>query len=442
LLDYDEALRYVTSTGRFGIKLGLDRTRALLDMVGAPDQDVRGALVAGTNGKGSTCAFMGTMLQQAGLRVATMPKPHLSSYTERVVVDGRSIGEGEFAAAVSALIPAIAAITPEHGAPTEFEILTALALRHARDRGADLLVCEVGMGGRLDATNVTDLGVKVITSIDLDHQRYLGNSIAEIAAEKAGIVRPGDLVVAGALVPDTLEVVAGKCDAEGAELWLAGRDFEVRATNAGWQGVDLDLDAGPTSAVGAIPRLHTDMLGVHQAANAGLAVAAVQAIMRRHAITVPESAMRIGVARTRWPGRLELFDGRPRVLVDAGHNPAAVAVVVEAVEGLVAAPQAVQVVFGAMSDKDSAGMLARLPSAWPAVFTAVAEKRALPAVELLAAARSLGRQDDTAATDIDAAIVEASRRAGPDGLVLVLGSLYLAGEARRRLAYLRAVPLP
>ncbi|MEA2683373.1 MAG: dihydrofolate synthase / folylpolyglutamate synthase [Chloroflexota bacterium] len=439
MLDYDEALRYITSTGRFGIKLGLDRTRALLDAVGAPDRGMRGALVAGTNGKGSTCAFMCGMLQAAGLRVASMPKPHLSSYTERVVVDGQPIGEAEFAAAVSALVPAIEAVTPEHGAPTEFEILTTLALRHARDRGADLLVCEVGMGGRLDATNVTDLGVKVITGIDLDHQQYLGNSIAEIAAEKAGIIRPGDVVVSGPLSADALAVVAGRVAAAGAEQWQAGRDFEVRLAGSGWDGVGLDVEAPDGSPVNAVAGLRTTMLGAHQAANAGLAVVAVQALAARLAMDVTETAIRDGVRRTVWPGRLELFGGSPRVLVDGAHNPAAIAAVVAAVSDLVAPPGEVQVVFGAMSDKDTGAMLSALPTAWPAVFTAVDEARALPAADLLAAARAMGRDGDTQAADIDGAIRESSRRAGPDGLVLVLGSLYLAGEARGALAYRREV---
>jgi dihydrofolate synthase/folylpolyglutamate synthase len=436
LLDYDQALRYVTSTGRFGIKLGLQRTRALLDAVGAPDRGMRGALVAGTNGKGSTCAFICAVLGEAGLRVAAMPKPHLSSYTERVVVAGRPIGEAEFAAAVSALIPVIEAITPEHGAPTEFEILTTLALRHARDQGADLLVCEVGMGGRLDATNVTDLGVKVITGIDLDHQRYLGDTIAEIAAEKAGIIRPTDLVVAGELPAVALQVVDARVRAQGAELWLGGRDFTARAGSPGWDGVDLDFEATTDGGLVGIPGLHTRMLGAHQAANAGVAVATTEAIARRHGIEIPEEAIRAGVARTRWAGRLEPFEGSPRVLLDGGHNPAAVAAVVAAVRGL--EPAGVQVVFGAMSDKDTPGMLARLPLEWPAILTAVAQERALPAADLLQLARALGREGDTTAPDIEAALAEARRRAGPGGLVLVLGSLYLAGEARDRLTTIPA----
>jgi dihydrofolate synthase/folylpolyglutamate synthase len=431
VLDYEGALRYVTSTGRFGIKLGLERTRALLEEVGAPDRGMRGVLVGGTNGKGSTCNFIGAVLRQAGLRVAAMPKPHLASYTERVLLDGNPISAADFAAAVSALVPAIERVTPSHGAPTEFEILTALALGFARDRGADLLVCEVGLGGRLDATNVTDLGVKVITGVDLDHQRYLGDTIAEIAAEKAGIIRQGDLLVCGRLAPEALAVVRARAEAMGVEMWLAGRDFEEHVGRAGWGGVDFDLRGA--EVVRDVDGLHTALLGKHQAANAAVAVAALQAMSARHGLDLSDEMIREGIAAARWPGRLELFAGTPRVLVDGGHNPAAITAAVAAVTRLVTDDSRVSVVFGAMSDKDTRGMLAGLPTRWPAIFTNVAEERALPAMELLALAREQGRAGDVVEPAVEGALRLASGQVGARGLVLVLGSLYLAGEARELL---------
>ena len=411
--------------------MGLDRTRALLDAVEAPDRAMRGVLVAGTNGKGSTCAFISAVLQEAGLRSAAMPKPHLVSYTERVTIDGKPISEADFAAAVTRMVPAIDLVARDHGSPTEFEILTALALRHARDQGVDLLVCEVGMGGRLDATNVTDLGVKVITGIDLDHMQYLGSTREEIAAEKAGIIRRGDVVVCGALAAGPLEVVVGKCDTEGAALLLAGRDFEAHVEGADWRGVQFDFEA-TGAGLDSIPGLKTAMLGHHQAANAALAVAAVQAMVRRHGLSIDTPATRAGIAAARWPGRLELIAGAPPVLIDGAHNPAAIETVVGAIRDL-GTPGAPVVVFGAMADKDTLGMLQRLPREWPVVFTAVAEERATPGADLLIAAERLGRHGDVVAAAPDEALAEASRRAGPDGMVVVLGSLYLAGAARDRL---------
>ena len=412
--------------------MGLDRTRALLDEVGSPDRGMRGVLVAGTNGKGSTCAFLAEVLRQAGLRVATMPKPHLVSYTERVTVDGAPISESDFASALTAMIPAIDRVSAVHGPPTEFEILTAVALRHARDRGVDLLVCEVGMGGRLDATNVTDLGVKVITGIDLDHMRYLGTTIPEIASEKAGIIRDQDLVVSGRLAPEALAVVEHRCLQQGATLWLAGREFDAELQTAGWDGVRFDFSAAPGTRIHPLFGLTSGMLGRHQVANAGLAVAAVQAMVERHGLRVGDRALRDGIAGARWPGRLERIAGHPTVLIDGAHNPAALTAVVAAIKEL--KPNGTPVVlFGAMADKDVPAMLHRLPREWPAVFTAVEEDRAMPAQDLLAMAADAGRTQDADCPDVEAGLAEARRRAGGDGMVVVLGSLYLAGEVRRRI---------
>ncbi|MGI8608391.1 MAG: bifunctional folylpolyglutamate synthase/dihydrofolate synthase [Candidatus Dormibacteria bacterium] len=413
--------------------MGLDRTRALLDEAGAPDRGLRGVLVAGTNGKGSTCAFISAVLHHAGLAAAAMPKPHLVSYTERVTVDGEPIGEADFAAAVTAMVPAIDRVSLGHGAPTEFEILTAVALRHARDRGVDLLVCEVGMGGRLDATNVTDLGVKVLTSIDLDHMQYLGDTLPEIAAEKAAIIRRGDLVVCGRVVPEALEVIEARCRREGAELWLAGREFDATVTASGWDGIRFDFAAAPGSQLHSLAGLRSKMIGRHQLANACLAIASVQAMVRRHGIDVDDQAIQQGIAAARWPGRLECIPGSPTLLIDGGHNPAAVRAVVATVLELAPTGPTV-LVFGAMQDKDTGAMLELLPPGWPVVFTAVDDERAAPAAQLLEVARRLGRAKDVERSDVGEALAEAAKLAGAEGLVVVLGSLYLAGDVRRRLA--------
>jgi len=195
---YAESLDYLSSLGRFGIKLGLDRTRALLAALGDPQELFQGVLVAGTNGKGSVCAMLASVLQEAGYRVGFMPKPHLVSYTERIQVNQRPIAEADFAALLTDLQPTIERVAADHGAPTEFEILTAAALYYFARAGIDLLVCEVGLGGRLDSTNVLDLGVEVVTNIALDHTQYLGSTLEAIAAEKAGILKPDSIAITGA----------------------------------------------------------------------------------------------------------------------------------------------------------------------------------------------------------------------------------------------------
>ncbi|HMJ38900.1 MAG TPA: Mur ligase family protein, partial [Verrucomicrobiae bacterium] len=195
-MTYEEALAYISKQGRFGMKLGTERTRAILDRIGSPDRGLGGALIAGTNGKGSTGACLAAILQAAGKDVGFMPKPHLMSYTERIQVNGRPITEAEFVQTLEALIPTLDGVAVELGQATEFEMLTAMALAFLAPR-IDRLVCEVGLGGRLDATNALDLGVAVITNVDLDHQKYLGDTIEQIAHEKAAIIKPQNRVATG-----------------------------------------------------------------------------------------------------------------------------------------------------------------------------------------------------------------------------------------------------
>jgi dihydrofolate synthase/folylpolyglutamate synthase len=359
-----------------------------------------------------------------------MPKPHLQSYIERVQVDGVPISEADFAAMVTALRPVVQAVAREHGQATEFEMLTAAAIRYLRDQDIDYLVCEVGMGGRLDSTNVLDLGVKVITGVDLDHMRYLGDSIAAIAAEKAGIIRAGDLVVTGLLSPDAENVVRDRAHQVGATVMGLGREVRMTSESIGWRGSVFSVEIPPRP----FTRLETRLLGAHQAANAAVAVAAISAMTERHGLRVRRSQLRRGLAAARWPGRLELVPGDPRVLIDGGHNPAAVAAVLESVQGLLAGgggASRVVVVFGAMADKDWRGMLELLPAEWPGVFTAVDDRRAAAPRDLLEFADRAGREQDQAVDGVAAALESARDVAGASGVVLVIGSLYIAGEARQ-----------
>src|SRR5258708_1541047 len=276
-MDYQEALAYISASGRFGIKLGLERTRALLDAMGAPDQGLAGVLVAGTNGKGSTCANLVACLRAAGYRVGSMPKPHLQSYTERVQVDGVPISEADFARMIQMLQPVVEQVAGDHGQATEFEMLTAGAIRYLRDQQIDYLVCEVGMGGRLDSTNVLDLGVKVITNVDLDHMQYLGASVVEIAAEKAGIIRANDIVVTGRLGDDVEAVVRARAEEVGARLWGLDRGWTMETESLGWEGSRFPPADPTTYSTG----LETPLLGSYQAVNAAVAMTAMFAMAAR-----------------------------------------------------------------------------------------------------------------------------------------------------------------
>lgn len=406
--------------------MGLERTQALLAALGHPEAGLRGALVTGTNGKGSTCAFLAAILGAAGLRAGTMPSPHLDAYTERVQIAGEPIAQADFAAALAAIVPALDEVAERLGEPTEFEILTALGLAWLGPR-CDRLVIEIGMGGRLDSTNVLDLGVAVITNVALDHTRHLGATVPAIAAEKAAIVKAGDLCLTAAEGP-ALEVVEARCRQVGARLWRLGRELEMDWRWRGWAGSELDL-AGPGFEHQG---LAVPLVGSFQPVNAALAVAAAHALG-----DATSESVRAGLAATRWPGRLETLRERPRVVLDGGHNPEGLRRLVADLRRLLdleAGGRPPVVVFGAMADKDLAAMLAELRALSPpaVIFTRAAsagERAADP--RQLAAAWGAGGQ---AMNPAGAALEAARERAGSEGTVLVCGSLYLVGELRTALA--------
>ncbi len=418
-MTYQEALDYLTSLGRFGIKLGLERTEALLHTLGDPHELFQGVLVAGTNGKGSVCAMVASMLQSAGYRVGLMPKPHLISYTERIQVDQRPIAEADFAALLTELQPIINKVASELGPPTEFEILTSAALNYFARAGIDLLVCEVGLGGRLDSTNVLDLGVSVITNIALDHTQHLGSTPEAIAAEKAGILKPDSIAITGAQ-PPALAVIEAKARDLQIPLLRLGQEIDVTAIDKDWAGVQATI----TTPAGTYRDLRIPLLGLHQADNAALAVASIDAL-RSRGWDISDGALRDGVARTRWPGRLEVIDRNPIVLVDGAHNPAGLERSLAAVQKL-AKGRPLVIVFGAMRDKDLPSMLALLRSVnAPVIFSGIDWHRAAQRSVL---AEQFHGQSETAQSSADA-LHRARERAGRDGIVFVCGSLYLVGEA-------------
>ncbi|HEX9097021.1 MAG TPA: folylpolyglutamate synthase/dihydrofolate synthase family protein [Candidatus Dormibacteraeota bacterium] len=418
-MTYQESLDYLTSLGRFGIKLGLERTEALLRELGNPQELFQGVLVAGTNGKGSVCAMVASALQAAGYRVGLMPKPHLVSYTERIQVDQRPIAEDDFAALITELQPAINKVAADLGPPTEFEILTSAALYYFARAGIDVLVCEVGLGGRLDSTNVLDLGVSVITNIALDHTQYLGSTLEAIAAEKAGILKPDSIAITGAQ-PPALAVIEAAARKQEIPLLRLGREIDLTAIDKEWAGVQATV----TTPAGTYRDLRIPLLGLHQADNSALAVAAIDAL-RSRGWEISDGALRDGLARTRWPGRLEVIDRNPIVLVDGAHNPAGLERSLATVEKL-AKDRPLIIVFGAMKDKDLPAMLAQLRAMdAPVIFTAIDWHRAAAPADL---AKQFASRAETAESSGEA-LSRARQRAGRDGIVLVCGSLYLVGEA-------------
>jgi dihydrofolate synthase / folylpolyglutamate synthase len=432
-LDYEAAVAALRSRGRFGISLGLARIEALLDELGNPQRGLRGALVGGTNGKGSVVALARSALQEAGLRIGTMPKPHLVSYRERIAIDGRSISQERFAAALGAVTPAIERISKRLGPPTEFEVLTAAAFQELSTAGIDLALVEVGLGGRLDATNVLDAGVAVITNVQHDHERLLGPTLPAIGTEKAAIIKPGNLAVTGAQGRGLQPVLARSAEVH-AQLRRAGRGqpYDAVLREAGWDGIVVDA----TRPNGALPGLEVGLLGSHQAANAAVALGLLDALVddaerRGDRLGLDDAAIRRGFAAARWPGRLELLRQTRvgPVFLDGAHNPAGARALARSLGEL--GLRRFPMVFGAMRGKRVAAVLRALAPLDPQpVFTRVEDPGAVPPEELLTRWRRIDAGGQTASSPEAAIRLAADLRRSPEQPVVVAGSLYLVGAVR------------
>jgi dihydrofolate synthase/folylpolyglutamate synthase len=426
-LRYADALAELQRRGRFGIRLGLGRTRALLRSLGDPHLRVRGALVAGTNGKGSVLALTAAALRAAGYRVGETPKPHLVSYRERLQVNGQPIAADDFVRLVADALPHADRVARRHGDPTEFELLTALAFRWFADQGVDLAVVEVGLGGRLDATHAWDGGVAVVTNVALDHTDRLGTTIPEIAREKAAIIERGDLAVTGA-DGEALPVIRRRARRVGAPL----REVSA-APIAGWDRDTLAVE---------LPRLGAARIGLrgrHQAHNAAVAHATLDALAEAGIAAVADDQRRVGYRAARWPGRLELIelDAEREVLLDGAHNPAGAGALARALDDLrpFLRPGAVTLLMAMMADKDVLSAVAALAGAEAlagarVVTTQVEGGRAMPAEELAGIWRAARPGVSVVAVaSVEAALASALEHAS--GPVVVAGSLYLVGAVRR-----------
>ncbi len=415
-MDYRQSLDTLYSLQRFGIKLGLENIRALLRRLECPEESFGIVHVGGTNGKGSVCACLGEILRRAGYRVGVYTSPHLHSFTERIRVDGRPIAESE----VARLTDEIRSLAPDVPA-TFFEFTTALALRYFQREKVDFAVLEVGMGGRLDATNAVTPLVSVISAVCRDHAEHLGGELAAIAGEKAGIIKPGVPVVIGEQEPDAFRALAERAREQGAPLSAFGRDFTMRMVPGGlsYRDDEVRLDG-----------LHPGLAGAHQHGNLALALRAA-GILRRQGVAIPESALRAGVAEVRWPGRLEWWDGGREVLLDGAHNEGGARVLGEFLREL--QPAGVRWVVGMKGDKRPQDILAPLlPLASALYCTEPPVEEAVAAAELVRRgeeARIPARAYATAREALAAALAE--RR--PGEIVLVAGSLFLVAVAREAL---------
>jgi len=423
----------------------LDRMRDLLSRAGNPQDSVRIVHVAGTKGKGSTARMIQAVVSAAGHRTGTFTSPHLYRIEERMAVDGEPCSSDELIELVDLLRPIVAEMDqlggqshPPQAGPTYFEITTAMALIHFVRRNADLGVLEVGLGGRLDSTNVCRPEISIITSISLDHTKQLGDTLESIAAEKAGIIKPGVPVVSGVTASGPREVIREACRQRDCRLIELGGDFDFQyRPPTGLERTPahgaLDFTYHVPGQERAYRGVRLSLLGRHQAANAAVAIAAIIQLQSVGSTIGPE-AIQGGLAELSWPARIEVMARRPVVVVDAAHNAASVGALVDTLDESFSVRKRL-LVFATTLEKDISGMLDRALGRFDEVlFTRYLNNpRAVPPEELAAVAKSLtGRSYPVCARPADA-WENVRRLAGPEDLICVAGSFFIAGEMRHEI---------
>ncbi|MEP7212441.1 MAG: folylpolyglutamate synthase/dihydrofolate synthase family protein [Acidobacteriota bacterium] len=426
-MNFDESVNYLLSLGNevTAMKLGLENIRRLLTALDDPQKNYLKVQVAGTNGKGSVCAFLDAICRSAGIRTGLYTSPHLVSMTERIKIDGEDISEADFARLATHVRQTCENLvqTGELAAvPTYFEQVTAIGLRVFEEAGVQLAILETGLGGRLDATTAANGDVLAITRIDLDHQQYLGESLEEIAAEKAAIIRkPSDNVVIGEQPEPALRVILARC-----------RELGVEPVSERYKKWTINTDSSGTVEVATtrslFPRVRLGLLGKHQIENAATAINIIQSLKYDCGLDVDDRFIVEGLEKARHPGRLE-YQGR--YLFDGAHNIGGANALADYLNEFEKRP--IIMVFGAMSDKN-VGEIARIlfPLANKIILTKPANSRAIGADQLAAFSPKSVPANEIIKTDtVSEALRIAEILSSDNKIILVTGSLYLVGEAKR-----------
>jgi len=441
-MTYEKALHYLDSFQRFGIRLGLERITYLLQALENPHLRFPSVLIGGTNGKGSTAAFLSSILRAGGYKVGLYTSPHLIDFRERIQINGHPIPEDKAVVLLNEMRSIIdqrqgqtSAINPQASAlsyqlsaidhPTYFEIATALAFTYFSREGVDLAVVEVGLGGRFDATNVLYPLASAITNVSLEHQDYLGEALPKIAFEKAGIIREKGHLVTAVQDPPAWEVVARVASELGAQVYKAGRDFA-------WKRKSFGLDGQTFNFFGELGEHHDlkiRLLGKHQVANAAVAVA-LSEVLRRQGVKLDSETISSGLSRAEWPGRLQVLCHRPLVLLDGAHNPGGARCLRASLEEILGGCRLL-LVFGVLGDKEWERMLAELgPLAYQVVLTQPDTPRAVGPEKLyLIAQRHCPRV--VIQERVPEALAYVLSQASQEDAICVTGSLYTVGEVLR-----------
>ncbi len=412
MMTYKDALDYIHGVNWTFCKPGLERIGRLCEALGHPERELKFVHVAGTNGKGSFCSMLSSVLIAAGYRVGLYTSPYIVRFNERMRINGEDIADGELAELVGEVKPIADAMTDK---PTEFELITAIALLYFKRHAVDVVVLEAGMGGRLDSTNIIENSLlSVITGIALDHTAFLGDTIEKIAAEKAGIIKHGCPVLWGGRDPDARSVIEKRAAEMGAEL-LAVRHNEIAVRRADLDGSVIDY--------GGYEGVHLPLLGLYQPMNCAAVIEAV-GILNRRGLSISEEQMRRGLSSARWQARFEILSREPLVIFDGAHNPEGISGAVGSIRHYFPSGK-VYAISGVLRDKDYNFIAAELASVCARVYTITPDNsRALDAKEYADVLMECGTTA-LPCSSVGEAVTLATKAASEDGVPLVcLGSLY------------------
>lgn len=426
---YTEALDYIYDLTKYGIKLGLKNINYLLYLLGEPHKKLKIIHVAGTNGKGSTCSLISSILQSDGYKVGLYTSPHLVDFTERIKINHKSIDRKKVSELLEKIKPSIEKVanTPSYGHPTFFEVITAMAFLYFFEEQVDYLVLEVGLGGRLDATNVCEPLISVITHIDYDHMDKLGNSLEEIAREKGGIIKPEGIVISSNQYEEAYNEIKKIADEKNSHIYSVGREIIYKIVKSDIKGVIFDLKG----IYNEYKNLHTPLLGRHQADNSAAAITAIEALKIR-GVNITEKAIRVGLEKVKWTGRLEIIQNNPTLVLDGAHNPSGIKVVRDALKEIFSYHRLI-LVLAIFADKDYKKMIQILvPNADLIITTKAKNPRATPPrIIAKEAAQYIDQNKIIVTENIPQAINCALSNSKEDDLICITGSLYTVGEAKK-----------
>ncbi len=424
--NYDQAIEWLYDLHLFGIKFGLKKIEKLLEYLDNPQNKLKIIHVGGTNGKGSVCAILGSILINAGFKVGVNTSPHLSEFTERIQINGEQISKDKVVKYANLLEEIRERINSEtkYGYATYFEVVTAMALKYFADNNVDYVILEVGLGGTYDATNIVTPVITVLTSIALDHTEHLGNTLTSIAENKAGIIKTNSPVLTSNTSPEVLDVIIKTCKSQKSECYQIGKDISTKLLESNLNGVKFNYSGLNFD----FSELHVPLLGVHQMENASLAVGVLDILRTQKEVNISEQTIRDGLEKTYWPGRLEIIQKSPLVLLDGAHNPAGAKALRESLKSF--EYKDLYLVFGCSEEKNIKNLVSELIPLAKKIFITQANIRRAATPDLILKQIEDYNLEKAVVLPVKSAVNIAQEQADNDDLICICGSLFIVGEAR------------